>query len=378
MSTICIHNSETYLKLRAHLQIGTAAGDRLPGEPSPAARLDISRTALRVALEQLKAEGSVERRPQSGTFLAVVPPPSAHGGRVVLLAPFQETGERESARDREWLHRVASAFERTARPAGAELLLLDQSPRADDACSVVDRTSDAARAQAVVLLHPLGTRGKIACVLAVLHDLGVHPLVVSARNYAGLAGQVYFDSEWGAYLAARRLLTWQHRRIGFAGGSRGHDWVQERLRGCQTALEASDLPLPPRWIFAPNDGEHAPTLEDGRAAFPAWHALSPALRPTGIVAANDVVALGLLGAVRAHGVSIPDDLSLIGFDNDLPSLPAGLTTVERPTEALGEAVARTVLERLALGPQAGTVTLRLRPVLIERATAGPPPLLHKE
>ena len=96
-------------------------------------------------------------------------------------------------------------------------------------------------------------------------------------------------------------------------------------------------------------------------------------RSTALVAANDVVALGILDAARAANVAVPEALSVIGFDNDPEALLAGLTTIERPTETLGEAVAQTTLERMAAGPQAATLTLRLRPVLIERSTVGPPP-----
>jgi LacI family transcriptional regulator len=85
------------------------------------------------------------------------------------------------------------------------------------------------------------------------------------------------------------------------------------------------------------------------------------------------VAFGVLEAARRRGLSAPQDLSVIGFDNDPQALLAGLTTVERPTEALGEAVARVALERLAAGCEAETVTVRLRPVLIERRTVGCPP-----
>ena len=366
-------NSKNYAAVRDYLRLGgLSVGDRLPGEREVAEMLGIGRATLRAALDQLELEGILRRQPQSGTFLTALPAPPAHGARIVLIAPVGSGSGSE--RDSEWLHRVISAIERTVRPAGGEILLRDQSPRADDPCSIKDMVREAAglSASAVILLHPLGTREKIAHALALLHDQNVHPLIVSARTYSGLASQVYFDSGWGAYLATRHLLQSGHIRIGFAGASRGHEWVRERLTGYQNALEAAEITSRDDWAWLPDDGERPPEAADGAAAWKQWQGLPKEFRPTGIVAANDVVALGFLAAAQMYGIAIPADLSLIGFDNDPAALLAGLTTIERPTEALGEAVARIVLERLAAGPQAATVTVRLRPVLIERATVGPP------
>ena len=350
-------------------------GEKLPGERQLASTLGVGRAALRPALEQLEAENILERRPQSGTFLAAVPLPPVRGGRAVLVAPLQGTGEPGRGTEPSWLHRVISAFERTILPLGVRLQVMDQSPRASDPCSVTALSQDAVRAgaKAVVLLHPLGTRARIAHALAILHDQGVHPLIVSARTYPGLASQVYFDGGWGAYLATRHLLQQGHTRIGFAGSARGHEWVRERLAGYQGALEAADVMPEAGWVWLAEDGERLPAAGDGAAAFGAWQELPVKTRPTALVAANDVIALGVLDAAVRAGVRVPADLSLIGFDNDAGALRAGLTTVERPTEALGEAVARTTVERLAAGLEAATVTMRLRPVLIERATVAPGP-----
>lgn len=368
-------NSKNYAAAREYLRTGGLnLGDRLPGEREIATTLGIGRAALRAALEQLELEGTLRRQPQSGTFLTAIPAPQAHGARIAVIAPLGSGSGSEH--DADWLYRVVSAIERTMRPAGGKITLRDQSPRADDPCSVKDMVREAveAKVQAAILLHPLGTREKIAHALAMLHDRNVHPLIVSARTYPGLASQVYFDSGWGAYLATRHLLQQGHTQIGFAGASRGHEWVRERLTGYQNALEAAEITPQDIWTWLPDDGERLPEASDGVAAWGQWRSLPSERRPTGIVAANDVVALGLQAAAQAHGASVPGDFSLIGFDNDPAALLAGLTTVERPTEALGEAVARVILERLAAGPQASTVTVRLRPVLIERATVGPPPL----
>lgn len=363
-------------RLREHLrQHGFRPGDQLPGERELAAALGVGRTTLRPILDALEGEGVLERKPQAGTFLRALPQPHAQSAQVTLIAPFGATREPVRETDPLWLHRVVSAFERVALPAGAQLHIVDQSPYVANPCSLKEmaRTAAAAGARAVVCFHPLGTREKISCALALLHDAGAQPIIISARTYPGLANQVYFDSSWGAYIATRHLLQLGHRRIGFAGAPGGHEWVRERIAGYNQALDAAEIEPAVRWIWQPDNSERLALPQDGARALKHWLALPKSQRPTAIVAANDVVALGLLEVARQRHLTVPGDLSLVGFDNDPGTLLAGLTTIERPTEALGEAAARVTLERLAAGPEAAAVTHRLRPVLIERKTTGPLP-----
>ncbi len=369
-------SSDARLRLRAFLRDGgLRVGDKIPGERTLADRIGLGRTALRPLLEGLESEGILERRPQSGTFLARIPVPGVCGTKIAVIGPFRGTGGPDAATDAQWLYRVVSAFERTVVPAGASVLLLDQSSRLHDACSIKDLVQEAAAVgvQAAVLLHPYGTKSKIAHALALLHDRGIHPVIVSSRTYSGLASQVYFDSGWGAYLSTRFLLQQGHRRIGFAGAPSGHEWVQDRLAGYRSALEAAEIAEEAGWVCLPEEGERLAAPADGSDALHHWLDLPPALRPTAVVGANDTVALGVLDAARLAGLSIPTSLSVIGFDNDSDALLAGLTTMERPTETLGEAVARVTLERLTMEPEIATVSLRLRPVLIQRRSVGPPP-----
>lgn len=177
---------------------------------------------------------------------------------------------------------------------------------------------------------------------------------------------------WGAYLATQYLLRKAHRRIGFAGAPDGHEWVQDRLSSYRSALEAAEVMPRDEWLWLAGEGERLANGGDGASAFRGWQSLPEAIRPTAIVAANDVVALGVLQAAGEAGVTIPDALSLVGFDNDPEAMLAGLTTIERPTDTLGETAARVLLERLAAGSKAETVSVRLRPILIERRTVAAP------
>jgi DNA-binding LacI/PurR family transcriptional regulator/biotin operon repressor len=363
--------AENQIKVRDFLRgSGVRVGERLPGERELATRLGIGRAALRSVLDSLEEEGVIQRQPQSGTTLMSIPAPAVQSARVFLIGPFQGGCDPERVRDASWLYRVVSAFERMAAPAGVTIILKDQSPYICDPCSIKSLVHEAVDegAHAAVLLHPAGPHYKIACALGMLHDRDIQPIIVSSSTYPGLASQVYFDAGWGAYIATRHLFQNGHQRIAFVGGPADRDWIQERVAGYRDAAEALGIPpeLRREWLIEPC-GDIAPD-RCGPDIISQWRSLPDDLRPTAIVAGRDSIALSIIEAARKAGIDVPCDLSIVGFDNEPSALLAGLTTVERPTEALGEAVARVTLERLAGGIDAPAVTLRLKPILIQRSS----------
>jgi len=362
---------ENQIKVREFFRSsGFRVGERLPGERELATRLGIGRAALRSVLDSLEAEGVILRQPQSGTTLVSIPAPAVQCARVFLIGPFQGGCDPERVRDASWLYRVVSAFERMAAPAGVTIILKDQSPYICDPCSIKSLVHEAVDegAHAAVLLHPSGPHEKIVCALGMLHDRDIQPIIVSSSTYPGLASQVYFDSGWGTYIATRHLHQSGHQRIGFVGGPSDRDWLIERVTGYRNALGAMGLTSDPQLelLIAPC-GDIAPN-QCGPDVLKWWRDIPGTARPTALVSANDPIALSIIDAARADGLDLPRDLSIVGFDNEPAALLAGLTTVERPTEALGEAVARVTLERLAGGVDAPAVTLRLKPVLIQRSS----------
>ncbi|MCC6803557.1 MAG: substrate-binding domain-containing protein, partial [Anaerolineae bacterium] len=178
---------------------------------------------------------------------------------------------------------------------------------------------------------------------------------------------VNIDDGAGAYLAMRHVLQNGHRRIvilGIASGKHGRftsyvGTLHERIAGYRAALQEFGLDI---------DGEHVRliecicTHEGGQNGFAqGW-----AHRPTAVVAMADTIAIGALDAARAAGVRVPDDLSIIGFD-DLPAsrlTNPPLTTIHQPIAEKGEYAARQLLEILRGNPPADHYTFPTH--LIER------------
>ena len=173
-----------------------------------------------------------------------------------------------------------------------------------------------------------------------LRDIaGRLPLVVFGRHVPGLEARcLTLDQHQGAYLATRHLIELGHRHIAHVRGPDGQQDAEERLRGYHAALRDNDLPALPELIV---QGDF---LE--LTAYQATLHLLERRQPfTAIFAANDQMAVGARLALYRKGLRVPDDVSLVGFD-DLPGsafTTPPLTTVQQPTYQIGRALAEHML-----------------------------------
>jgi LacI family transcriptional regulator len=154
---------------------------------------------------------------------------------------------------------------------------------------------------------------------------------------------VEYDNEGGAYAMTSHLLSQGHRRIVYLGNvKQNHTTSRDRIAGFTRAHESFGVPLDPALIVP---GEY--TQAYGQAA--ARRLLAERVDFTAVFAATDMIAAGVLMAFREAGVRVPQDVSVVGYD-DIPlavNVVPALTTVRIPTEELG----RTAV-RLALDPAA--------------------------
>jgi LacI family transcriptional regulator len=172
------------------------------------------------------------------------------------------------------------------------------------------------------------------------------------------------DNLSGAIEATTYLVGLGHRRIGFLAGRADLESAQLRERGYRLALEEAGIEFDPALIQV---GGY-----DAEAAEEAAHAmLSAARRPTAIFAANDVMAIATMAAADALGLSIPDDLSVIGFDNVPESALCDppLTTIEQPIKQMGFEAVELLIG--LIDQRAELVTHRMLPTrLVVRGSCG--------
>lgn len=179
---------------------------------------------------------------------------------------------------------------------------------------------------------------------------------------------VIIDDFQGGYMAARHLLDLGHRRVAFVGDPEqnpfGFTSSVRRLAGFRQALLEAGVPLPDSRVREGPHGRHvAHRLTSELLALPD--------RPTAIFAASDTQALGVLEAAQEHGLAVPQDLSIIGFDDIEVSPYVGLTTVRQPLAQSGARGASLLLAELA-GQGAGGVEEVLPLELVLRKTTAPP------
>jgi len=173
------------------------------------------------------------------------------------------------------------------------------------------------------------------------------------------------DDRLGGYLATRHLIDLGHRRIGIIAGPAYASSARFRTEGYRNALAEAGITVDPDLVI-----ESSFSIEAGTVAAEKLMNLSP--RPTAIFAVNDNTAIGALSALTNRGVSVPGDVSLVGY-NDIPivsHLPTPLTTLRVPFDQ----IAAAALDLLERNPTEAAPTINLvAPTLIPRKSTAAPP-----
>lgn len=169
------------------------------------------------------------------------------------------------------------------------------------------------------------------------------------------------DDVSGAALATEHLLALGVRDIAFIGGPDGRQG-HARREGYEATMRAASLPA----RSVPGDA----TLEGGRDALS--NLLTSGRAPQGVVCYNDATALGVLEAARDRGLSVPEDLAVIGYDGSPPASYAGvdLTTVDQGARELGAMAARLLLERIEGGRPDARHEVITPTLTVRRSTLG--------
>jgi DNA-binding LacI/PurR family transcriptional regulator len=195
---------------------------------------------------------------------------------------------------------------------------------------------------------------RIPCILV---D-AVHPALPS----------IAVDDVAGGELATRHLVELGHRRIALIGDPPPefrYEWSRDRTRGYERALRQAGIEVLSEYVR-----EGTRLLHVARAI--ATELLSLPERPTAIFASSDTQALGALEAARGLGIRVPQELSIVGFDDIEVASYVGLTTVRQPLAESGRRGAELLLR--ALGGRPVDLRTELLPLeLVVRGTTGPAP-----
>ncbi|MFT3998107.1 MAG: LacI family DNA-binding transcriptional regulator [Asticcacaulis sp.] len=248
------------------------------------------------------------------------------------------------------------------RGSGTELVVHPCDKNAPDFVEEIRDFVELQRLSGVILLPPIAENRQL---LAVLDELDVPYVRITAMHGAQntppiLSPQIVSRDRMGCQAAAEHLAGLGHSRIGFVTGPAGYASARERRQGFDEGLSVSGLTLESSLVA---QGEY--TFESGYLAGKVLLSQSP--RPTAIFASNDEMAVGVYKAAAELGLTIPEDLSVVGYD-DAPiaaRVTPGLTSVRAPIRDMGRAAASSLIA------EDGRDTTIFDTALIVRESTGP-------
>jgi LacI family transcriptional regulator len=231
------------------------------------------------------------------------------------------------------LHELVRAIGEQARKRDYDLLLFNadrfDSPERATTCATLGKLCDG-----LLLVMPTADDGFLDVIER--QQLSCALVCFDARQLDMPA--IVLENRAGARSAVEHLLGLGHRRIAFIAGTKRTGQSEQRQRGYADALAAAGIAVDPALVV---DG--AFNQPGGFAA--AERLLSLPEPPSAIFAANDEMAFGAIDAAASRGLKVPDDVSIVGFD-DIPTSShvfPRLTTIRQPYEALAECAVREVV-----------------------------------
>jgi LacI family xylobiose transport system transcriptional regulator len=266
-----------------------------------------------------------------------------------------------SALTTEWAIEIIRGVESAAREAGMSIVLTQSGDR---------RSPDPDWIDGALRRRPLG----VILIFSNLSD--EHKAQLRTRNIPFVvidpAGDPAPDvpsigsANWtGGVQATRHLIELGHRRIAVITGPDDMMCSRARVSGYRSALDAAGIPIDEDLIF-PGGFQREDGITQGRRI------LSMPDRPTAVFAGNDMQALGVYEVAREMGISVPEDLSVVGYDDLKIAQWVGppLTTVRQPLTEMAEQATRLVL-RLREGDQTDSLRTELATDLVVRGSTAP-------
>jgi GntR family transcriptional regulator, arabinose operon transcriptional repressor len=321
-------------------------GYRIPSETELQEQLKISRNTIRQALRNAEIEGLIERVPGRGTFVAQLQTRTPAKRPIAFVVfDFERAGQRN----------LLNGAESVAREAGYRVIFCNSNSDAEQEIRILAHLQE--DDVAGILLWSSIDEGNPAH-LARLSRQDFPPVTMMDRTFSDVNWDYVASHNYdGGYMAAQHLLDLCHQQIVFLS-CRIMDLlpIAERYRGFQAALHEAGCPVMEPWLIGnPNQEITSPYTFKAYSEpdNPYVEQIVTYMREnhgkaTAIFAMNDNVALLALKAAQIAGLRVPEDISIVGFDDmDFTSyLPTPLTTVAQNSYVIGRRAAELLIERI--------------------------------
>lgn len=311
------------------------ANDQMPSENEIAEQFQVSRQTVRQSLGELEQEGWLYRLQGKGTFVCI---PTAQTGHSV-----QTIGVITTYISNYIFPLIVRGAEAVLRNKGYRLVLSstdNDKEKERESLSLMMRQP----LSGLIIEPTKSAEGNPNLNYFLSLDYQQIPYIMINERYPEMnCPYIKMDDEEGGFLAAEHLIQLGHRRI--AGFFKTDDLQGvNRLKGFIRAHHHYQVPLLPHLVI------HYSTAEKQTKSYDAAIALlgSPEERPSSFVSYNDELALHLLGAIRHCGMSVPLDISLVGFDDSTlaTATEVKLTTLSHPKTQLGTDAAELLIRMI--------------------------------
>ena len=169
---------------------------------------------------------------------------------------------------------------------------------------------------------------------------------VLVDNYHEALDSIIVENEKGAYTATNHLIQLGHQRIAIINGNLRSLPAVERLKGYRHALEANKITLDENLIIICDSSKGEDGFNEDAGYFAMKELLSRDKCPTAVFISSDIQAIGAIRAIQEAGLTIPDDIAIVGFDDIQFSRFLGLTTIHQPINDLGNMAVHRLMDQL--------------------------------
>ncbi len=189
------------------------------------------------------------------------------------------------------------------------------------------------------------------------------PTILASHTFGDDLGCVDIENEKAGFMAAEYLIQRGYKRIAFVGGKTNISMTELRFKGYQKALKQYQIPYYPEYYCKADD-----SISEGYKY--TERLLSLPERPDAVFCIGDMTALGASKSAYEHGLNIPMDFGIMGFNNDeIADLPQiGLTTVMQPKERMGRMAAKMIVEKIEQADDWYPQKVLFKPEIIVRSS----------
>lgn len=281
-------------------------------------------------------------------------------GRSLATGRTNTIGVVATSIEDPFIAEIVSGAEDAANAQGFSVILANSNANPDRELKVVHSLEERRVDGILVLDSRVGS-----VYIPVLARMKVPIVLINSQHPGEFVHSISIDNPTASQMATRYLVHLGHTRIAYLGKRGGLQSDAERSAGYRQALAAAGIPERPE-LLAYGDGKP----EGGKNAMEQLLALPE--RPTAVFCYNDLTAIGALSAIRQHGLHVPEDVSIVGFDDlaiaSFTQPP--LTTIRQPKYQMGRSATEMLLNLLEESIP-GSVR-KVQGELIVRESAAPP------